>query len=100
MRWYLPFLVLDLALHVVDRVRALHLEGDGLAGERLNEDLHGYGVDGEEGRVAWGQLWLGSSNERVCQTRVALISRSLTQRIGSPGTVGNLLGHVQRQGPL
>ncbi|KAM0913281.1 hypothetical protein ACQ4PT_012266 [Festuca glaucescens] len=33
-------LVLDLCLDVVDGVRGLHLEGDGLAGEGLDEDLH------------------------------------------------------------
>ena len=33
-------LVLDLGLDVVDRVRRLDLEGDRLAGERLDEDLH------------------------------------------------------------
>jgi hypothetical protein len=33
-------LVLDLRLHVVDRVRRLDLERDGLARERLDEDLH------------------------------------------------------------
>merc|ERR1711939_624178 len=33
-------LVLNLLLHVLDRVRALDLEGDGLAGQRLDEDLH------------------------------------------------------------
>ena len=33
-------LVLDLLLDVLDRVRRLHLEGDGLAGQRLHEDLH------------------------------------------------------------
>merc|ERR1712138_394148 len=33
-------LVLDLALDVVDGVAALHLERDGLAGERLDENLH------------------------------------------------------------
>jgi hypothetical protein len=33
-------LVLDLGLHVVDRVRGLDLEGDGLAGQGLDEDLH------------------------------------------------------------
>jgi hypothetical protein len=37
-------LVLDLALDVVDRVRRLHLEGDGLAGESLDKDLHDGGV--------------------------------------------------------
>ena len=33
-------LVLDLRLHVVDGIRALDLESNGLAGERLHEDLH------------------------------------------------------------
>ena len=33
-------LVLDLGLHVVNGVRALHIEGDGLSGEGLHEDLH------------------------------------------------------------
>merc|ERR1719209_2794539 len=36
-----PLLVLDLRLHVLDRVRRLHLEGDSLAREGLHEDLHG-----------------------------------------------------------
>ena len=35
------FLVLDLGLDIIDGVRGLDLEGDGLSGERLNEDLHG-----------------------------------------------------------
>merc|ERR1711967_802 len=33
-------LVLDLGLDVLDRVRGLDIEGDGLAGQRLDEDLH------------------------------------------------------------
>ena len=33
-------LVLNLRLHVVNRIRRLDLEGDGLARERLHEDLH------------------------------------------------------------
>ncbi|KAM0910373.1 hypothetical protein ACQ4PT_014204 [Festuca glaucescens] len=33
-------LILDLGLDVVDGVRRLHLQGDGLAGEGLHEDLH------------------------------------------------------------
>ncbi len=37
---YLPLLVLDLCLYVVDSVRGLDLEGDGLAGESLHENLH------------------------------------------------------------
>merc|ERR1719291_573793 len=35
-----PLLVLDLCLDVLDGVGWLHLEGDGLAGEGLDEDLH------------------------------------------------------------
>merc|ERR1711935_678447 len=38
--WGDSFLVLDLGLHGVNGVSALDLEGDGLAGERLDEDLH------------------------------------------------------------
>ena len=33
-------LVLDLGLDIVDGVRGLNLEGDGLSSESLNEDLH------------------------------------------------------------
>jgi hypothetical protein len=33
-------LVLDLRLDIVDGVRRLHLQGDGLAGEGLHKDLH------------------------------------------------------------
>ena len=35
-------LVLDLGLDIVNGVRWLDLEGDGLAGERLDKDLHGF----------------------------------------------------------
>jgi hypothetical protein len=35
-----PFLILDLRLHVVDRVRRLDLERDCLAREGLDENLH------------------------------------------------------------
>ena len=38
-RWD-PLLVLDLRLHVVDGIRTLHLQSNGLSGEGLNEDLH------------------------------------------------------------
>ena len=33
-------LYLDLGLHILNSVARLNLEGDGLAGQRLNEDLH------------------------------------------------------------
>ncbi|GJN26369.1 hypothetical protein PR202_gb14295 [Eleusine coracana subsp. coracana] len=33
-------LVLNLSLHIVDRVRGLDLQGDGLASEGLHKDLH------------------------------------------------------------
>jgi len=38
-RWN-AFLILNLGLDVVNGIRRLNLEGDGLAGEGLNEDLH------------------------------------------------------------
>ena len=38
--WRNSFLVLDLGLDVFDGVRRLHLEGDSLAREGLNENLH------------------------------------------------------------
>merc|ERR1711992_292104 len=38
--WGNAFLVLDLGLDVLNAVRGLDLEGDGLAGESLDEDLH------------------------------------------------------------
>jgi hypothetical protein len=44
---------LDLGLDVVDSVRALDLESDGLAGEGLYEDLHGCGC----GVLVWWMWW-------------------------------------------
>ena len=38
--WGDAFLVLDLALDGLDGVRGLDVQGDGLAGEGLDEDLH------------------------------------------------------------
>ena len=38
--WWDALLVLDLGLHVIDRVAGLDLEGDGFAGEGLDKDLH------------------------------------------------------------
>ena len=36
----LPFFVLNLRFHIVDRVRGFNLKGDGLAGKSLDKDLH------------------------------------------------------------
>merc|ERR1711950_8794 len=38
--WGNAFLILNLGLHVLNGVRGLDLEGDGLPGEGLDEDLH------------------------------------------------------------
>ena len=38
--WGDTLLVLDLSLDVLNRVRGLDVEGDGLAGEGLDENLH------------------------------------------------------------
>jgi len=38
--WWDTLLVLDLGLHVLNGVRWLNIEGDGLTGEGLDEDLH------------------------------------------------------------
>jgi len=38
--WGDALLVLDLSLHVLDRVAGFNLQGDGLPGEGLDEDLH------------------------------------------------------------
>merc|ERR1712134_15844 len=38
--WWDTFLVLDLGLDVLNGVSWLDIEGDGLAGESLDEDLH------------------------------------------------------------
>nr|XP_023880744.1 uncharacterized protein LOC111993118 [Quercus suber] len=38
--WWDPLLVLDLRLHLVDGIRTLHLQSNGISGEGLDEDLH------------------------------------------------------------
>jgi hypothetical protein len=50
-------LVLDLLLHVLDGVGGFDLEGNGLAGQSLHEDLHdvGGGLKGSYGR--WMRRW-------------------------------------------
>ena len=42
------FLVLDLLLDVLDRIRAVHIESDSLACQRLNKDLHGHRFEFEK----------------------------------------------------
>jgi hypothetical protein len=39
-----PLLVLNLGLDVVDSIRGLHLEGDGLACKGLHKNLHDYWI--------------------------------------------------------
>jgi len=43
-------LVLNLLLHILDAVGGFDVEGDGLARQGLNEDLHRH-----EGRQVWGE---------------------------------------------
>ena len=59
------FLVLNLLLHSLDGIGGLDLEGDGLSGESLDEDLHGwFGFLEEENqkirpflqRLTWGNF--------------------------------------------
>ena len=38
--WWDAFLVLNFRLYIIDGVRALDFEGDGLAGSSFDEDLH------------------------------------------------------------
>ena len=38
--WRDSFLVLDLGLNILDGIRGLHLQSDGLASQGLDEDLH------------------------------------------------------------
>jgi hypothetical protein len=65
-------LVLDLRLHIVDGVGRLDLEGDGLAGEGLDEDLH----DGDWGAVRC----LGLEYSKIEQRRCAVNGYSLGKR--------------------
>ena len=59
-----PFLVLDLGFDVIDGVGGFHLEGNGLAGKSLDEDLHatrqGMQVNGQDSWT-WvrGRTWMG-----------------------------------------
>ena len=48
--WWNALLVLDLGLHVVDRVRRLNLQRDRFASQCLDEDLHSAAVGSGAGR--------------------------------------------------
>ena len=50
-----PFFILDLGFDVRDRVGRLYLEGDGLAGERLHEDLDFEGTARAVNAGAYGE---------------------------------------------
>ena len=66
--WRDSFLVLDLGLDVLNRVRRLDIKGDGLSGQGLDEDLHG-----DVGVVCWAVgEWSGvgwSGRERTMRQR-------------------------------
>ena len=77
-------LILNLGLDVVDRVRGLDFERDGLAGERLDEDLHttaqaedevegGFLLDVVVGKGATVFELLASENETLLVRRNALL---------------------------
>ena len=53
-------LVLDLLLHSLDRVAGLHVERDGLARERLDEDLH---APAQAQHLIWMMVWRGEREE-------------------------------------
>ena len=96
----LPLLVLDFALDIVNGVRALHLEGDGLARECLYEDLHGGSkrdLSGESSGCGGcgGCGGVPTGGECLSVPDAALISRLLTQRASR---LWNLLRRSRRQG--
>jgi hypothetical protein len=70
-RWN-AFLVLDLGLDVVDGIGRLHLKGDGLAGQGLDEDLHDGPLiairlsDGSEYMMMMMMGESEDSNEELC----------------------------------
>ena len=64
-------LVLDLLLHVVDRVARLDVERDGLARERLDEDLRSGGNRG----IGVGAFWGAGARRRTLVDRYGLWAR-------------------------
>ena len=60
------FLVLDLGLHVLDRVGALDLERDRLAGQGLDEDLHPAAQAQDEGKKIDGTVASSTAHSSLC----------------------------------
>src|ERR1700709_3904 len=69
-----PLLVLDFGLDIVDGVRRLHLEGDGLPGEGLDEDLHL--------QMAWCVLRCGTDSAHSSGETVGKSAMSCTVSLG------------------
>ena len=66
--WWNAFLVLDLALHIVDRVGRLHLEGDSLTGDCAAVSCLGR----KWGRVATGGGGYLRVLTKICMAAVVL----------------------------
>ena len=66
-RWD-ALLVLDLGIDVLDRVRSFDLQRDGLAGQRLDEDLHPVPQPQHqvEGRLLWYDFSIYRQNTFLC----------------------------------
>jgi len=64
--WWDTLLVLNLALHIIDSVRRLDFEGNGLSGQSLDEDLHtsSQSEDKVEGRLLLN-VWRSADGRRL-----------------------------------
>jgi hypothetical protein len=92
------FLVLDLCLHVLDGVRRIHIEGDGLAREGLNEDLHARHLMKKAKRVEVGG-WV--IKEKETQTPLVYSVLKYTKQNTSCIIVGRLvIKEKEKQTPL
>ena len=47
------FFILNLSLHILNGIWGLDVQGDGLAGKGLNEDLHGTTTESEDEMKGW-----------------------------------------------
>ena len=88
----------DLGLDILDGVAALHLQGDGLASERLDEDLH---LTAPGVAFTCGQLFWGGLSARFCKSIVYARrasehpekTRSGTHLSSSPRERASMPGH-------